>query len=526
MRQRIDIPNLATLPDYVAHWADASPHAEATVLGNQRWTYGDLATRIDRLARAMLAAGIVPGDRVATLQTPHPDYLASFLATASIGAIWVGLNPRYQLEELRHVVADAQPKLILSRTELGARDYRGDLSALIECSEGATRVVTFDGDPAFGPAPKLAEFLASGESISAVALSAARAKVDPKDACLIVYTSGSTGKPKGALLSHRGVVAFACAQNSVWPLNPVRALNYFPINHVGCVCDVSAPAIVAGGCLVFLEQFDVHESLRLMERERVTFWASVPSVFQMQLALPDFDRYDLSAVQLIVWEGAAMPRDSIVRLRSICPALATNYGMTETTSAITVTAPTGDVDVLANSVGFAFPGVEVRLVGQNGQPVVRGEEGEVQARSIQNLIGYWNNREATRSAFADDGFFRTGDLAVERPDGRYRLVGRLKEMYKSGGYNVYPREIEAVLEAHSSVDSAAVVGIPDPAWDEVGVAFVTLSAPADGAALLDWCRARLANYKLPKRIVVLNAMPLLPIGKIDKVALKVAAMVK
>ena len=271
---------------------------------------------------------------------------------------------------------------------------------------------------------------------------------------------------------------------------------------------------------MFQEVFDPAGSLAAAVNERVTVLGSVPSVFQMQLALPGFDAYDLSAVQLILWEGAALPREIIERLLRVCPRLGTNYGMTEATSAITVVEPTDDVDVLANSVGYPFPGVQLRIVDEAGGVCASGRSGEIQTRSAHNFAGYWRRPDATAAAFTADGWFRTGDLGELRADGRLRLVGRIKEMYKSGGYNVYPREIELALEAHPAVALAAVVAVPDPLWQEVGVAYVATRAPVSAAELAEHCRARLANYKVPKRVVIENDLPLLPIGKVDKRALR------
>jgi acyl-CoA synthetase (AMP-forming)/AMP-acid ligase II len=193
--------------------------------------------------------------------------------------------------------------------------------------------------------------------------------------------------------------------------------------------------------------------------------------------------------------------------------------MTETTSAITIIHPTDDLDILADSVGLPFEGVEIRLVDSDGRVVEPGSPGEVESRSIFNMLGYWRREKETAEAFTADGFFRTGDLAVQRPDGRYRIVGRIKEMYKSGGYNVYPREIEDVIETHPSVAAAAVVSRPDELWQEVGVAFVV----AEGALAIEdletHCRERLANYKIPKAFVLCEELPLLPIGKVDKLTL-------
>lgn len=515
-----DVPHLPRISDYPAWFTSRAPEAEAMVLDGRRWSYADLAAAVEGLARALIGAGVGKGDRVATLQTPHPDYLVSFLATASIGAIWTGLNPRYQLGELAHVIGDAAPKVLLSRTMIDGRDYAPELEALRRASPELRWVVAFDDEPARPGVIPWREFIGLGDGVADADLTAARSGCGGRDPCLIVYTSGSTGRPKGALLHHQGLIAFSLTQNRLWPVWPARTVNYFPINHAGCVVDVTLPILLAGGCILFMEQFEPRDCLALMQAERATLWGSIPSCFQMQLALPDFGDFDLSAVQLILWEGAAMPAEMIARLAQIHPRLATNYGMTETTSAITALEPTDDIDALTHSVGCAFPGVEIRLVDANGRDVAQGETGEVWARSAHNLLGYWNQPEATAQALTSEGWFKTGDLAVQRSDGRYRIVGRLKEMFKSGGYNIYPREIEAALESHPDVLAVAVVSAPDPVWQEVGVAFVTLARPVAAAALEAWCRARLANYKLPKRFVFEDDLPLLPIGKIDKTELK------
>lgn len=512
-------PSFPRISDYAAYWAGRAPNAEAAVLNGQRMNYATLAREIDRLAKALIAAGVEKGDRVATLSTPHPEYLIAFLATASIGAIWLGLNPKYQLEELSYAVADAEPKILIARREIEGRDYAKELRALSTDNHSVRSLVTLPGAPLDG-GKTYDDFIKTGETISDTRLAAARDACGGRDPCLIVYTSGSTGKPKGALLHHEGLVEAALEQNRTWPITPLRVVNYFPINHVGCVADVSTPVLVSGGALVFMEHFDPSFCLGQMQKERVTLWASVPSVFQMQLALPDFASFDLSAVQLIVWEGAAIPAETLDRLLMFGLPLATNYSMTESTCAMTVTTPTRDRDILANTVGLPARGVEVRLVGADGVVIESNDTpGEIQTRSKYNMLGYWRNPRATAETIDAEGWMRTGDTAIRRSDGRYRIVGRIKEMFKSGGYNVYPREIESALEAHALVDQAAVVSIPDALWQEVGIAFVTLRGALTKEALEAHCRNRLANYKIPKSFVVLERMPLLPIGKIDKSAL-------
>jgi acyl-CoA synthetase (AMP-forming)/AMP-acid ligase II len=519
----IDTPEkLTRISDYVAWHAQRRPEEEAAVLDAARLDYRELNTRVDALARALIAAGVGKGDRVATLATPSLDYYVAFLAAASIGAIWLGLNPRYRLEELCYASGDAKPCILLARAAIGDRDYGDDLAAIMQRTPSLKVLVHLDspGDTRSSESVPLEDFLHAGEAITTDQLTTRRAGCDAGDPCLIVYTSGSTGKPKGALLSHEAIVTFCLAHNRGWPAHPMRVLNYFPINHVGCVIDVSCPTLVAGGTIVFLEEFSPRRSLELIEQEKITLWGSVPSVFQLQLAEPDFDRYDLSTVQMIFWGGAAMPAETVRRLLEFGVPLATNYGMTESGSAITAVPPSRDIDVLAGTVGWPFPGVEVQLVDSKGAVVAEDETGEIHARSAQNMLGYWERPDATAETLSADGWLATGDLARRNADGSYTIVGRAKEMYKSGGYNVYPREVEQVIESHPDVTMAAVVSTEDPIWQEVGVAYVVRHGTISAEELTGYCRERLANYKLPKRFILQEELPLLPIGKVDKVTLK------
>ncbi len=509
--------------DAYAEWYGINrPEACAAVQDGQRLTYGSLRMRVREFARALLASGVCKGDRIAVLAPPSIDYWVSFLAATSIGAIWVGLNPRYKIEELAYAINDSEPVLIFARTQISGRDYRQDIYALAKDKSYLDECILLDSDEdsEFSDTIGLTDFLARGLSILDARLEQAQQSVSGQDPCMIVYTSGSTGKPKGALLHHSGMIGYGLVQNRAWPADPVNMLNYFPINHVGCVVDVSVPTLVAGGKIVFLEQFDVRQSLELIQDEKVTIWGSVPSVFQMQLSDPALGNFDLSHVQLIAWGGAKMPHALIERLMEFGKPLATNYGMTESCSAITMTPPSRDPYFLLETVGWPSEGTEIRLVDGTGHDVPDGEAGQVLVRSPYNMLGYWRRPEATAETLSPDGWMSTGDTARRNADGSYTIVGRIKEMYKSGGYNVYPREVEEVLESHDAVDAAAVVSVEDPVWQEVGVAYVQSAVDVTPDELQKYCSARLANYKVPKHFVRLSEMPLLPIGKIDKVALR------
>jgi acyl-CoA synthetase (AMP-forming)/AMP-acid ligase II len=516
----VTVPKFKRIGDYVDYYAETAPDRNAAVLDGRAVSYSALKAAVDRCARALLANGVLRGDRIATLSPPTPDFLILFLAATSVGAIWTGLNPRYRLREIEHVIGDCRPRLLFARTAIGDRRYEEELVTMARHHEGLTPVLLDDSRAPSGWSYD--SFLRTGDDVPQRDIEVRRASIMDLDPALIVYTSGTTGAPKGAMIPHRGLVTCALVQRDYLGVDPVRILNYLPINHIGCVGDISCYALVAGGTIIFMEQFDPARSMQLVQDERVTLWGGVPSALQMCVTLPAFSDYDLSALQLIAWGGAAAPIPLIERLREVCPRLACTYGLTESVGSVTFVTPCDDVDVLAHTVGRPVAEYELRIAAQSGETVMTGEVGELQVRGDFVMLGYWNRPEQTAEAIDDHGWLHTGDLACLRTDGNVQLVGRLKDMYKSGGYNVYPREIEEVLELHPGVAMAAVIGVPDALYQEVGKAYVLprYGAEPTAAELEIHCRRHLANYKVPKGFVIKTDLPLLPIGKIDKQALR------
>lgn len=513
-------PFLARLSDYLFYWAQERPSQTALALGETRWTYADAADCVRALSRAMLDAGMRKGDRVAMLSTPRPEFLLTLLAATDMGAVWVGLNPRYRLDEMRYIVQDCAPRLLLTITHFENRDYSSDIAALVENSR-IEKVITIGG--AWEHAETFNAFCARGKAMDDTVRIAARDAVTTDDAALIVYTSGTTGKPKGALLKHYSFVYCFHTELLKMQVEPVIDICNLPINHVGCVGDLCALPLIAGGTIHFMERADPAAMLDVIERERVTLIGGIPTLFQFLAAVPRFADADLSSLQLIAWGGAPMPLALLKTYRQrVNVHLMAMYGMTEATGSITLTDLESDDETLAHTIGKPDPNLHVRLMTDDGTLCGVGEAGEIQLKHASVMLGYYNRPDATRAAFTDDGYFRTGDIAVQRADGNLELVGRKQDRYKSGGYNVYPREIEMCLESHPAVALAAVIAIPDPTYHEVGHAFVLPQANCqiDAAELNVWCRARLANYKIPKQIFVTAQLPLLPVGKIDKRALQ------
>ena len=511
------LPDLRLISDYAAWHARETPDAVAAVLDGEALSYADLSARVDRLARALIAAGLNRGDRLAMLSPPNPDFLVVFLATAAVGAIWVGLNPKYRLPELQTIVDDCNPAIIIGRRYFDGRDYREDLETLA----GSTRLLIYTD-----AGPSLAALLCEADAIPESAVRDRAPEIDPRDPCLIIYTSGSTGKPKGALLHHEGLILPALDELNRTDRTGLSVVNHLPINHIGCIGDITALAYVLGGKIAFLERFEVAHLLDLLASERITLWQSVPSVFELARQHPAWADTDLSALNTIFWGGAAMAEGTLEALREVCPRFSTNYGSTETcgpvtaTGVMTIRSPDDVADALA-SVGRATALYECRLRGEDGALIGgAGIEGELEIRGAPVFLGYWERPEATAQAFTPDGWYKTGDLFERLADGRLRISGRKSEMFKSGGYNVYPREIEQLLEAQPGVHEAAVVGVADPLWGEIGIAFVLAEPAVEAAGLAQACRAALANYKIPKHIEMVAELPRLPIGKVDKVRLR------
>ncbi|MCA2223678.1 class I adenylate-forming enzyme family protein [Nonomuraea aurantiaca] len=507
----MSLPRLARITDYVGHWATHRPAREALVGQSGRWTYERLRADVDRCAAALLAAGVRRGDRVALLGDPQPECFVVFLATASIGGIWVGLNPKYTLAELSHVVADSEPSLLFGMLEDATQP--ATLHALR--SLGPMRVVT-RGRAVDGLSLSYEDFLEAAEP--AERLAGAREQVRPLDPAAMIYTSGSTGRPKGALVPHRGLAHCGVVQAGRWYGQAPRKLCDLPLNHIGGLGDISTSILTAGGTVVYMPRFDPAGALRLVERERLTHLYCIPTQLLAMVATPEWSERDLGSLEYILWGGAAAPHSLLRTLAKTGARLATSYSLTESTGSVTYTDPGDPLEVLAWSVGRVDPHYEVTLRPPGGDG--DGSAGELLIRGDFITRGYWRAPQATRTAIDDEGWLHTGDLAVQEPGGHIRLVGRLKEMFKSGGYNVYPREIEAALEEHPAVALAAVVGVPDERWGEVGHAFVVAAGPVTAGELRQYARARLANYKVPKVFRLEAELPKLPIGKIDKVELR------
>lgn len=499
------LPRFDTLDAVLGHYAKSIPGATIAVDGERRLTYFEANQLVDRYCSWLERNGIRHGDRVALLAAPGIDYLLFLMAVSRLGTIYVGVNPRYSSDEIAHVLRVTEPKILLhapvpNENDLAARAF------------GAAGGVAVMSTPNVDALP---------------ALTAARkSPADRMDVAVIVFTSGSTGKPKGAALHHDGLIGAAIGQHDHLDGESRRYISNLPINHVGAIMNTTMGCLVGGGALIFQTKFDPAGVLALIEQERIQTWLQVPAMFTLVVNHPDFDRRDLSSLKSICIGGGAVSAPTLAKLRSIGAKTFVEYGQTEIMSSLAYSRDGEPDEVLLNTIGRFDPRFETRIVDENGKPCAVGETGEIQARGTCVLRSYWGDDKATSEAFTPDGWLKTGDLAVYRSDGNISLKGRLREMIKSGGYNVYPREVEAVIETHPSVAEVVVYGAPDDVYGEAVRCAIECKPGASVTAdmLKQHCAASLANYKIPKAFTIVAMLPRLNNGKVDRASVRTSVI--
>lgn len=508
-----------TVPERFRRHAVEAPEAQAFADEETRLTYGKADRQVDAVCARFAEIGLQFGDRVALFAAPSPAFAVICLAVMRFGAVFVGLNPKHTKRELVLALSKTRPRLVFAQME----DNPDALFAAIRALPGPSRrVFTFTGH---------ADFITLIGGVRSDAPWRPARTPAPKDTAALVFTSGSSGQPKAAMLTNLGI-SFACALQvgGLSPRRP-RTLNNFPISHVaGLVNGLLAP-VNDGGFVWFQRSFDPAGVLAAVERERLTLLLQIPAMLQAIVEDPAFERAALSSLEVLSWGGGRLPASVVERLIPLGVRLCTQYGMTETTNVFTfIDEGVFDVDILSGTVGRPHPAIELRIASPSGASCSVGEEGEVQVRGPLLMRGYFEQPVATAEALTPDNWLKTGDIGRMRSDGNLEIVARLKDVFKSGGYNVYPREIEEVLEQHDAIVLAAVVSVPDERFGEVGHAFVQRRASfAQSLVVSDivaWCRDHLANYKIPKTITVMEPMPLLSSGKVDRVALRRLAVTK
>lgn len=499
------------IPGCVGTWvrnrARGGGERPALVFRGQQVVYAELADRIDRLAAALIRRGVRPGARVAFLGNNHPAFVESLFATLLAGGIFVPLNTRLSPREIAYMLDDSQPQLLISTSPLEplavAAIHGRDISRIVVPDEEPGNPVTI-GQDAENYHVAIAEPADSGE----------KPAMTFKDDALIVYTSGTTGRPKGAVLTHGNLTWNALNVIADYDIVTTdRALMISPLFHVASLGMGCLPILLKGATVLLEERFVAAEALQTIEEQRATTISGVPTTFQLMIEDPQWLERDITSLRLLTCGGSPISRSVAEAWESRGLAFSGGYGMTEAAPGITMLPPRYAHDHFG-SAGLPHFFTDVRIAGTRES----GVSGEIEARGPNIFRGYWNNPDATAAAFTDDGWLRTGDVGRFDADGFLTIEDRIKDMIISGGENIYSVEVEQAISEISGVTGVAVVGVPHERWGEVPHAVVTLAdgAELDPERMVAELSTRLARFKVPRTLQVLDALPRTASGKVQK----------
>ena len=461
----------------------------------------DLARESARFARLLIEAGAVRGDRVAVQVEKSPACLFLYLGCLRAGLVYLPLNTAYQRSELTYFLQDAQPSIVVCKPE--------SIDLMRELSAAATPVLTLDGEGR----GSLAD--------AAAALPSEFVTVDsaPDDVAVILYTSGTTGRSKGAMVTHRNLLSNARALIDCWRFSERDVLLHaLPVFHIHGLFVANHCALLSGARVLWHRKFD--PALVLRDLPRATVMMGVPTFYTRLLAQPQFDREVCRNMRLFISGSAPLLLETFKDFQARTgQTILERYGMSE---AGMICSNPLDAQRRGGSVGFPLPGVSVRVANEQDRPLTRGEVGGIQLKGENVFAGYWHMPEKTREEFTADGYFRTGDVGTIDADGYVSIVGRAKDLIISGGYNVYPKEIELALDALPGVAESAVIGVPHPDFGEAVAAVVVArkDAKLDPAAMIAELKKNFANYKVPKQVHVVEDLPRNAMGKVQKALLR------
>lgn len=499
---------------------------EALVVPHQdvRQTWREFAASVDDVAKGLLAAGVEPGDRVGMWSPNYAEWVYVQFATAKIGAIQVNVNPAYRTNELQYALAQSGCRLLVTRTSHLTSEYRSMVDEISAEVPGLEQVVYFDTDD-------WDRMIEAGQTISDERLVEVGAALVPTDPINIQYTSGTTGFPKGATLSHRNILNNALAVASSCGYDETDRVGIpVPFYHCfGMVMGNLACAATGATMVIPCATFDAGAVLEAVQAERCTSLYGVPTMFIAELGHPDLASFDVSSLRTGIMAGSSCPievmRQVISDLNMSEVTIA--YGMTETSPVSTQTSVTDSVEHRVTTVGRVLPHVESKVIDpETGEIVERGQAGEYCTRGYHVMIGYWSDPEKTAEAIDDDGWMHSGDLATMDADGYVNIVGRIKDMVIRGGENIYPREIEEFLYTHPAIADAQVIGVPDERYGEELMACLQLqpNQTVTEDEVREYCRGKIAHFKIPRYVSVVDEFPMTVTGKIRKVEMREKAI--
>jgi fatty-acyl-CoA synthase len=516
-----------TIGDNLDRTARAFPHRDALIdrPSGRRWTYAELTAEVDALALALLELGIAKGDRVGIWAPNRAEWTLTQYATAKLGAILVTINPAYRLHELEYVLRQAGIKLLVAAEKFKTSDYAAMIDEVRPRCPALQQVVLLDS-------ADWDSLLAAGRRGEADRLAGLQASLSPDDPINIQYTSGTTGFPKGATLSHHNIlnngyfVGELCGYTEVDRVCiPVPFYHCFGMVMGNLACTTHGAAMV-----IPAPSFDPAATLATVETESCTALYGVPTMFIAELTQPDLASFDLSSLRTGIMAGSPCPIEVMKQViaRMGMTEVAICYGMTETSPVSTQTRADDSIERRVSTVGTVAPHLEIKIVDQEtGLTVPRGTPGELCTRGYSVMLGYWEQPDKTAEAIDAARWMHTGDLAVMDDEGYINITGRIKDLVIRGGENIYPREIEEFLYTHPDILDAQVIGVPDQKYGEELMAWIRMrpeATPLTPESVREFCTGKLAHYKIPRFVHIVDDFPMTVTGKVRKVAMRESAI--
>ena len=500
---------------------------EALCFRGRRWTFAELAAEVDRVARGLVALGIEPGERVGLWMLNRPEWIAVAFAVMKIGAVLLPINTRLRTDDVAYILGQSEATTVVLAERSGPIDYLGMVRAVPPAQVPRLRRVVVLADAPVPAAVGWAALLEGGAAVSEATLAARAAAVDPDATAFLMYTSGTTGFPKGVMHDH------AMARNveergSRMGIGVTDAiLMYLPLFHLFGFAEGMLMSMATGARQVLIEGFDPDEALALLESERATIVHGFDTHYKELMEAHARRPRDVSSVRTgILASGMGSSWPIARKARQLFGPLLSGYGMSEFGVGATLSFLDSTEEQCVEASGYPAPGYEIRVTDPDtGRDQPEGVAGEILVRGYTLMQGYYRKPAETAQAIDADGWMHTGDMGVLRPDGHLRFMGRYKDMLKIGGENVDPMEVEAYLMGHPAINLAAVVGYPDPRLSEVAVAYVRLEPGAGLTELqvVEHCRGRIASFKIPRHVFVVDELPMTSSGKVQKARLRDAA---
>ena len=529
-----------TLGQMLEKWAKDEPNNDFMVYPDRglRLTYAEFNDRVNQMAKGFMEIGVTKGSHVGIWANNVPDWLTIMFATAKIGAVLVTVNTNYKLAELEYIIKNADLHTLCIIDGYRDSDYVSMTFELVpelkNCQRGHLKSerfpelknVVFVGPQKHRGMYNTPELLALGSQVDDKVLEDAAKTFDCHDVVNMQYTSGTTGFPKGVMLTHHNILNNGNqVGNNMHYTSKDRLLVCVPLFHCfGCVLAVCA-VVTHGVSMVLVEDFDALRVLAGIQKERCTAVYCVPTMFIAELHHPMFEMFDLKTLRTGIMAGALCPVETMKQVmeKMHCKDIIIVYGLTETSPGMTTTRVFDTAEVRATTVGVELPGVEVKIVNPDtGEECGPEEHGEICCRGYNVMKGYYKNPEATALAIDKDGWLHSGDLAMKTQDGFYKITGRIKDMIIRGGENIYPREIENFIFNMPQVELVEVVGIPDQKYGEIVGAFVKVKKGQQlcEAEVQEFCRGKIARYKIPKHVFFVDDFPKTASGKVMKYKLR------